>query len=860
MAGVVLTIDSDDDPLDSSDGEEDEQSTVRGASERFAATIFDAKDVDSDEEVDDGTVQESWDFTEAIKKIKAKEHPAQRLTTSLDEKIKTTLEARALRQAKEELRAEQLAKGENSSSDEQEQDSSSRENESDSGNESISADEEQESGDSSGDEQQDGSQGDSDDSDDDDAENESSENGSVEKDEDVKDVSRDLGGPNSQILKNKAKLQAQQKMQKSGDVTTFAQLNLSRPLIRAIQVLGFDRPTPIQAKAIPYALAGRDICGSAVTGSGKTAAFSLPLLDRLLYRPKRVKATRVLIVTPTRELTQQCHSMISKLSQFTDITCCAIVGGLSLSAQIQELRARPDIVVATPGRMIDHVRNSQSVDLDDVEILVLDEADRLLELGFLDEVKELVKFCPKSRQTMLFSATMTTSVNQLAELSLNRPVRIQADPLYDMASRLIQEFVRVKEPREKDRDAMVLSLCTRSFKEQVIVFFERKQHAHRFGIIFGLCGLNAAELHGNLTQAQRLEALQRFRDRKVDYLLCTDLAARGLDISGVQTVINYEMPRDLNTYVHRVGRTARAGRGGVAVTLASERQRKQAKEVLKRSKKNVKSRTIPESVIDSFKDKIIDLEPDIEDVLSQERVEREMRLAEMEATKAGNIVKYQSDIKARPQRTWFQSEREKQAVREAQRDHVLGTMDDAEGATSKERRKMRRADEKQAAKQDKDKRVHRLTRKKRRNIAMKAELERDRAENPEAFAPPPDLQVKVTAKMAKRKARMGEEKDPDASNSKKKKKKKKRAGEEEDKGPSKKRARLGHEGDLSGFARELRPGEALSLMDARSRNKKGEQQDLVFKEMDLSKTGGLRKGGKLGRNKFKSKSRYKRRK
>jgi ATP-dependent RNA helicase DDX27 len=412
-------------------------------------------------------------------------------------------------------------------------------------------------------------------------------------------------------------------------ISSFGHFSFPDRLMERIRKSDFYEPTPIQAAACPQILAGRDVIGIARTGSGKTAAFTLPALDRLLFRPKRVKATRVLIVTPTRELTQQCHSMIGKLSQFTDITCCAIVGGLSTSGQAQELRSRPDIVVATPGRLIDHVRNSQSVDLDDIEILILDEADRLLELGFMDEVKELVNFCPTNRQTMLFSATMTTSVNQLAELSLNRPVRIQADPLYDMASRLIQEFVRVKENRENDREAMVLALCTRSFKKQVIVFFPRKYQAHRFGILFGLCGLNAGELHGNLTQAQRLEALQNFRDGKVDYLLCTDLAARGLDISGVQTVINYAMPNDLSTYVHRVGRTARAGRGGVSVTLMSEKQRKKAKEVLKRSKKNVRSRTIPDGVISSFNEKIEDLQPDIAEVIEQEKIERQVRYAEL---------------------------------------------------------------------------------------------------------------------------------------------------------------------------------------------------------------------------------------
>ncbi|RZB91444.1 DEAD-box ATP-dependent RNA helicase 28 [Glycine soja] len=207
-------------------------------------------------------------------------------------------------------------------------------------------------------------------------------------------------------------------------VDSFLQFNLSRPLLRACEAFGYSKPTPIQAACIPLALSGRDICGSAITGSGKTAAFALPTLERLLFRPKRMRAIRVLILTPTREV----HSMIEKLAQFTDIRCCLVVGGLSTKVQEAALRTMPDIVVATPGRMIDHLRNAMSVDLDDLAVLILDEADRLLELGFSAEIQELVRLCPKKRQTMLFSATMTEEVDELIKLSLSKPLRLSADP------------------------------------------------------------------------------------------------------------------------------------------------------------------------------------------------------------------------------------------------------------------------------------------------------------------------------------------------------------------------------------------------------------------------------------------------
>ncbi len=284
----------------------------------------------------------------------------------------------------------------------------------------------------------------------------------------------------------------------------FSSLNLSKPLLRAVADLGFVTATPIQAAVIPIALTGADVLANAVTGSGKTAAFMLPILERLLYRPRRVPTTRVVVLTPTRELAAQCQSMSENLARYTDVRVCLIVGGLSVQLQEAALRQSPDIVVATPGRLIDHLRNSRSVHLEDVEVLVLDEADRLLEMGFIDEVREVVRACPKGRQTMLFSATLTDQVNDLARLSLHEPKKVAVDAMYSLADHLVQEFIRIRPTREADREAIVLALCARSFRERVIVFFRSKQHCHRMAILFGLHQLNCAELHGNLTQTQRL--------------------------------------------------------------------------------------------------------------------------------------------------------------------------------------------------------------------------------------------------------------------------------------------------------------------------------------------------------------------
>ena len=301
----------------------------------------------------------------------------------------------------------------------------------------------------------------------------------------------------------------------------FSQLNLSRPLLRAVEVSGYVSPTPVQAAVIPLALAGRDVCASAMTGSGKTAAFVLPFLERLLFRPKDVAAIRVLIVTPTRELATQIFQVLQKLSQFTDITSCLISGGKKdVKSQEVTLRNRPDIVVCTPGRIIDHLRNSQSVSLDDLDVLVLDECDRLLDMGFQEELEELVRHCPLARQTMLFSATMTPKVEDLAKLSLKRPVRVKTSGGNGtVAPRLVQEFVKVRHNDEKEREAAVAALVCRNFHQRCIVFFETKKDAHRFYAVLVQLGIKACELHGDISQSVRYMALQRFRDNEVDVMV-----------------------------------------------------------------------------------------------------------------------------------------------------------------------------------------------------------------------------------------------------------------------------------------------------------------------------------------------------
>ncbi|GMY28239.1 DEAD-box ATP-dependent RNA helicase 28-like [Fagus crenata] len=480
---------------------------------------------------------------------------------------------------------------------------------------------------------------------------------------------------------------------------SFMELNLSRPLLRACEALGYSKPTPIQSAVIPLAMNGGDICGSAVTGSGKTAAFALPTLERLLFRPKRVPAIRVLILTPTRELAVQVHSMTEKLAQFTDIRCCLVVGGLSTKVQEAALRTMPDIVVATPGRMIDHLRNSMSVDLEDLAVLILDEADRLLELGFSAEIRELVRLCPRRRQTMLFSATMTEEVDELIKLSLTKPSRLSADPSKTLPATLTQEVVRIRRMREVNQEAVLLSLCSKTFTSKVIIFSGTKQAAHRLKILFGLAGLNATELHGNLTQIQRLDALELFRKQQVDFLIATDVAARGLDIIGVQTVINYECPREYKSYIHRVGRTARAGREGYAVTFVTDNDRSLLKDIAKKAGSKLRSRIVAEQSITKWSQIIEQMEDQVAEILEEEREERVLRKAEMEVSRAENLIAHREEIYSRPKKTWFVTEKEKKLVAKASKasvekeknsGKVLISAQEAEDLKMKEKRKRER--------------------------------------------------------------------------------------------------------------------------------------------------------------------------
>ena len=368
-------------------------------------------------------------------------------------------------------------------------------------------------------------------------------------------------------------------------VTKFSELGLAQPLLRALASEGYETPTPIQAQAIPAVMLGKDLLGIAQTGTGKTAAFALPILHRLAEtrKPAPRKGARCLVLSPTRELATQIAESFRTYGAHMGMSVAVVFGGAKYGPQIKALAAGVDVLVATPGRLIDHM-GERTADLSSTEILVLDEADQMLDLGFLQPIRRIVSGMSRKRQNLFFSATMPTEIGKLANELLVDPVTVTVAPVSSTAERVEQQLLFIEAPRKR---ALLAELFADPAMSRALVFTRTKRGADRVTKYLDDAGVLAAAIHGDKTQSQRERALAAFKAGKVRALIATDIAARGIDVDAVTHVIQYELPQTPEAYVHRIGRTARAGAGGIAISFCADDERGLLRDIQKLTRQTI---------------------------------------------------------------------------------------------------------------------------------------------------------------------------------------------------------------------------------------------------------------------------------
>lgn len=366
----------------------------------------------------------------------------------------------------------------------------------------------------------------------------------------------------------------------------FKELNLIEPLLKALSAEGYTHPTPIQEKAIPVVLQKKDLLGCAQTGTGKTAAFALPMLQLLQEKqvPKNTRRNiRALILTPTRELAIQIRESFEAYGKFTGIRQTVIFGGVSQGKQVEDLNKGVDVLIATPGRLLDLV-SQRIVNLQHIELFVLDEADRMLDMGFVNDVKKIIAKIPVKRQTLFFSATMPPEISQLANTILTNPVRVEVTPISSTAEKITQAIYSVE---KKNKPNLLIHLLQDKSIENVLVFTKTKHGADKLVKILAKANIEAEAIHGNKSQNARQRALTNFKSGDLRVLVATDIAARGIDVDELKNVINFELPNIPETYVHRIGRTGRAGASGTAWSFCDEEERPFLNDILKLTQQEI---------------------------------------------------------------------------------------------------------------------------------------------------------------------------------------------------------------------------------------------------------------------------------
>lgn len=370
---------------------------------------------------------------------------------------------------------------------------------------------------------------------------------------------------------------------------TFKELNIIEPILRALDEKGYSSPTPIQQQAILPALENRDILGLAQTGTGKTAAFSIPIIQQLYNNkvPGKKREIRALILTPTRELAIQINDCLNEYTQYTGLRHCVIFGGVKQNTQVNELKQGIDILVATPGRLLD-LMNQGIVKLNSIKHFVLDEADRMLDMGFIHDIKRLLPKLPKEKQTLFFSATMPSSIAVLSRTILRSPIKVEVTPISSVIDTIEQYVYYIEKQEKKD---LLINVLKKDVKQSVLVFSRTKHGADKIARILCKAGIASEAIHGNKSQNARQRALSNFKSHKTRVLIATDIAARGIDVDQLELVINYDLPDVPETYVHRIGRTGRAGNKGTALTFCSKEENPLLRDIQKLTGK--KLNTIP---------------------------------------------------------------------------------------------------------------------------------------------------------------------------------------------------------------------------------------------------------------------------
>ena len=360
-------------------------------------------------------------------------------------------------------------------------------------------------------------------------------------------------------------------------MTNFSDLGLAAPILKALHGEGYEVPTPIQGKAIPIVLTGRDLLGIAQTGTGKTAAFALPIIHRLAAdrRPASHRGCRVLVLSPTRELATQIAQSFRTYGRHLNITVAVVFGGVGQRPQVQALARGVDVLVATPGRLLDHL-GQRTISLAGTEVLVLDEADQMLDLGFLPPIRRIVAHMPSKRQNLFFSATMPQEIGKLADDLLRDPVKVAVTPVASTVTSVTQRVLHIESHNKR---ALLVELFADPQMSRTLVFTRTKRGADRVARHLDEAGIRVAAIHGNKSQSQREQALAAFRAAKIRVLVATDIAARGIDVDLVTHVVNYELPDVAEAYVHRIGRTARAGAAGMAISLCDADERNQLRDI-----------------------------------------------------------------------------------------------------------------------------------------------------------------------------------------------------------------------------------------------------------------------------------------